>query len=322
MAVYGKNKAESLILFNPILSLDLETTSADPETARIVEIGGVYWHRNRVVKRLRTLVNPGISIPAEATAVHGITDDDVKDCPTFDEVIPRLWAHLNGHWLVDNYELPRGIKMPKPKPFELTLVGYNFAYDGAIINRELRRYDEVGHKYGRTVGWFPETEKGCEFTRSDGHNFDVVDPYPVMASIFRAHRGRLETATKLFGVELIDAHTAVADAEATLHLLIRMIESGVIANPFQAALDQQQGLNEWLDWLYNQWGRYFYIDIRDLSLRVGLGRYRGCVPSEVPKQYWQRMLDEHESIPPMALEEIEKHRGYSDKEAESEYLLS
>lgn len=66
--------------------LDTETTGLHDE-ARIVDIA-VTTARGDVL--LDTLVNPGEPIPAEATAIHGITDAMVADAPTFGEVLPRL----------------------------------------------------------------------------------------------------------------------------------------------------------------------------------------------------------------------------------------
>ena len=61
--------------------IDVETTGFSPWTDRIVEIACVAVDGCRVVARWSTLVNPGIPIPAEATAVHGITDDMVAAAP-------------------------------------------------------------------------------------------------------------------------------------------------------------------------------------------------------------------------------------------------
>lgn len=65
-----------------LIFFDLETTGANPSTDRIVEIA-VARATPDVVERRRYLVNPGIPIPAGATEVHGICDDDVRDAPPF-----------------------------------------------------------------------------------------------------------------------------------------------------------------------------------------------------------------------------------------------
>jgi DNA polymerase-3 subunit epsilon len=76
--------------------LDLETTGVDPQTDRIVEVsvlkilpGGNRQHHTR-------RLNPGIPIPATATAIHGITDADVAGEPSFRQVATALEAFLRG----------------------------------------------------------------------------------------------------------------------------------------------------------------------------------------------------------------------------------
>ena len=81
-----------LKLSRPLVFFDLETTGVNIGTDRIVEISyyKVFPNGNAEGKTLR--VNPGMPIPAEATAVHGITDEDVRDCPRFEHVAPEIAA--------------------------------------------------------------------------------------------------------------------------------------------------------------------------------------------------------------------------------------
>jgi DNA polymerase-3 subunit epsilon len=87
---------KNLSLARPLVVLDLETTGIDPKVDRIVEIGALKLlpggGRDHRTRRL----NPGIPIPAAATAVHGITDADVADCPKFSQVAGGLAAFLDG----------------------------------------------------------------------------------------------------------------------------------------------------------------------------------------------------------------------------------
>ena len=85
-----------LNLKNPIVFLDLETTGVDPAKDRIVEISlvKVFPDGTKEVKTRR--INPEMPIPPEATAVHGITDEDVKDCPRFREIAKSLAAYIEG----------------------------------------------------------------------------------------------------------------------------------------------------------------------------------------------------------------------------------
>ena len=61
------------------IAFDLETTGTKPTADMIVEIGAVLFDGSRSIKGFGTLVNPGIPIPPDASAVNGITDDMVQD---------------------------------------------------------------------------------------------------------------------------------------------------------------------------------------------------------------------------------------------------
>lgn len=81
---------------NPLVFFDLETTGIDMVNDRIVEICilKVFPDGKTEVKTRR--VNPTIPIPAQSTAIHGITDEDVKDCPTFKEIARSLVQLIEG----------------------------------------------------------------------------------------------------------------------------------------------------------------------------------------------------------------------------------
>lgn len=85
-----------LKLQRPAVVFDLEATGVSITTDRIVEISviKILTDGSEEVKTRR--VNPGIPIPAEATAVHGITDEDVKDCPTFAQIAKSLYDWIEG----------------------------------------------------------------------------------------------------------------------------------------------------------------------------------------------------------------------------------
>lgn len=75
-----------LNITKPVVFFDLETTGTSVTKDRIVEISylKVFPDEHEISKTIR--VNPGKPIPPEATAVHHITDEDVKDCPTFSQI--------------------------------------------------------------------------------------------------------------------------------------------------------------------------------------------------------------------------------------------
>ncbi len=85
-----------LSLKRPIVFFDLETTGTNIATDRIVEVSyiKVYPDGNEETKCVR--INPEMHIPESASAVHGIRDEDVADCPTFRDVAPELAKAISG----------------------------------------------------------------------------------------------------------------------------------------------------------------------------------------------------------------------------------
>ena len=85
-----------LNLKRPIIFFDLETTGLDIAKDRIVELCYIRVEPNGNEEARSMRVNPEMHIPEVASSVHGITDDDVKDCPTFADVAPQLAATFEG----------------------------------------------------------------------------------------------------------------------------------------------------------------------------------------------------------------------------------
>jgi len=79
-----------LNLTRPLVFLDLETTGIKVATDRIVELCLLRINPDGSQKMKTLRINPGIPIPAEATEIHGIRDEDVKDCPKFAQVAHEL----------------------------------------------------------------------------------------------------------------------------------------------------------------------------------------------------------------------------------------
>lgn len=85
-----------LNLKNPIIFFDLETTGINIASDRIVEISylKIDLSGNETSKTLR--LNPEMPIPEKVTAIHGISNEDVKDAPTFNEVAKSLARDFEG----------------------------------------------------------------------------------------------------------------------------------------------------------------------------------------------------------------------------------
>ena len=85
-----------LNLDNPLVFFDLETTGVNICKDRIVEISYLKISPNGKEEGKTRRINPEMPIPPEATAIHGITDEDVKDCPTFKEIAKSLASQIEG----------------------------------------------------------------------------------------------------------------------------------------------------------------------------------------------------------------------------------
>lgn len=109
--------AEAAWVDHPIALLDVETTGKDASSDRVVEVGIAVARGGEIVERKNWLVNPGRPIPKEASDIHKITDDDVKDAPPFERVASEIVETLRGC-------IPGA---------------YNAAFDRAFLSNELAR---------------------------------------------------------------------------------------------------------------------------------------------------------------------------------------
>lgn len=80
----------------PLIVFDLETTGLDLVRDRIIQISYIKVMPSGEEERVNMLVNPGKHIPQEVTELTGISDDDVKDAPSFKDVAPRLNENMAG----------------------------------------------------------------------------------------------------------------------------------------------------------------------------------------------------------------------------------
>lgn len=163
-----------LKLQRPIIFFDLETTGLTIGKDHIVELCYIRLEPNGCERSETIRFNPGIPISKESTSIHGITDADVKDCPTFAEKAPQLAAVFEGCDLA-GYNSNR---------FDLPMLAEEFAICGIDIN--------IGQR----------------------HAIDVQNIFHKM------EQRTLVAAYKFYcGKELKNAHSALADTEATLEVL-------------------------------------------------------------------------------------------------------
>ncbi len=85
-----------LTLKKPLVVFDLETTGTSITNDRIIELAVIKLHVNGNSEEKHYLVNPGIPIPPEATAIHGISNEDVADKPTFKQLAQEIARFFTG----------------------------------------------------------------------------------------------------------------------------------------------------------------------------------------------------------------------------------
>ena len=85
-----------LALKRPLIIFDLEATGTDVAKDRIVEIAMLKIHPNGTEETYHKRINPEMPIPAEATKVHGISDSDVANCPTFKNLAREIAKFIEG----------------------------------------------------------------------------------------------------------------------------------------------------------------------------------------------------------------------------------
>ncbi|GAB2458841.1 DNA polymerase-3 subunit epsilon [Conyzicola lurida] len=165
--------------FNTLGVFDLETTGIDVETSRIVSAHvGVIGPDGAVLEERAWLADPGIEIPAQASAVHGITTERARaEGRPAAEVVAEIIAELEAL-------VARGI----------AITIYNAPYDLSLLHHEAVRH-----------GVAPLHEP-----------LPIIDPLVLDRAVDRYRKGKrtLEAAALVYGVDLTDAHDAGADAVA------------------------------------------------------------------------------------------------------------
>lgn len=231
----------ALQLNRPIVFIDLETTGVNLATDRVIEIAIVKIapDKTRVVKH--KIVNPQMPIPKSASDIHGITDEKVKDAPTFKEVANELKQ------FIDNADLS----------------GYNSnRFDIPLLMEEFLR-------------------AGITLDMANRRMLDVQQIFHMM------EKRTLGAAYKFYcEKELVDAHSAEADASATWEIL-------------EAQLGRYEHLGNTLDTILQFTGEEKYVDfarrfVLENDVEVfNFGKHKGRAVTDVLKaepQYYDWMM--------------------------------
>lgn len=192
---------------------DLETTGVDVETARIVTAHvGLLDRDGRSVHRRDWLVDPGVAIPAEAAAVHGITSEHARaeGMPPA-QAVAEIVSALAGLFAAGT-----------------PVVAYNAPYDFTLLDREARRH-------------------GVAPLRAPG---PIIDPLVIDKAVDKYRRGKrtLTVTATHYGVDLTEAHNAGADAIAAG----RLAQALARIHAEHLALDAAELHRRQVDWCREQ----------------------------------------------------------------------
>ena len=122
-----------LELLKPICFIDLETTGINVSTDRIVEIAIVKIGLDGTKQVKRRLVNPEMPIPKASSDVHGITDEMVKDAPTFKAIANEVKQFIEGAD-IGGYNSNR---------FDVPMLNEEFLRAGINVDMESRKLLDV-----------------------------------------------------------------------------------------------------------------------------------------------------------------------------------
>ena len=117
-------------LKRPLIIFDIEATGTSPRVDRIIELAAIRINEDGSEERGYWLLNPAMPIPIESTAIHGITDADVKDCPTFKDKALEIMVFFTNADLggFDSNRLDIPILME-----EFLRVGITFDFDSCRV---------------------------------------------------------------------------------------------------------------------------------------------------------------------------------------------
>ncbi len=155
----------SLQLTRPLVFIDLETTGTNLSTDRIVEIAiiKIFPDGTRAVKQ--KLINPQMPVPKSSSDIHGITDDKIKDAPTFKQVANELKQFIDDSDF-SGYNSNR---------FDIPLLMEEFLRAGLDIDMTSRRMLDVQHIFHmmekRTLG--AAYKFYCEKELNDAHSAEA-----------------------------------------------------------------------------------------------------------------------------------------------------
>ena len=128
-----------LHLDKPLVVFDIESTGVNARQDRIIELTAIRIEPDGTETAKCWLLNPGVPIPKETTAIHGITNEIVRNCPKFIDVVGEIERFFSGCDL-------SGFNSDR---FDVPCLEEEFARVGRNFNASARRHIDVQRIYHR-----------------------------------------------------------------------------------------------------------------------------------------------------------------------------
>lgn len=114
-------------MIDTYISIDLETTGLNPKQDRIIEIGAVKVVKGQAVEEFSSFVNPGRKLEERIVELTGISDGQLQNAPSIEEVFPELEKFLGdmpfvGHSILFDYSFLKKAAVNMNRTFEKSAV--------------------------------------------------------------------------------------------------------------------------------------------------------------------------------------------------------
>ena len=183
--------SRTLKLARPLAVFDIESTGVVPQRDRIVELAVIRIDPDGSIRKTVRRLNPQIPIPAGATAVHGISDADVADAPTFADIAEKLYAFLDGCDL-GGYNIT-GFDIPLLEA-EFRRAGMDFKVDGRKV---IDAYNIFCKLYPRTLTAAYKLFCGKDLEGAHGAGADTAATWEVIEGQLEKHAELPDTVDEL-----------------------------------------------------------------------------------------------------------------------------
>lgn len=179
-------KGKKFKIKKPLIVFDLETTGLSQQKDRIVEISIVKKFPGRKKDIIKTKrLNPGVKIPVESSNIHGITDEDVKNEPTFKMVSKSLAEFIKGCDVVgynsDYFDVPFLLA-------EFERAGIEGAFDGAEF-LDIYRLNKALNPRSLTAAYAEYCGKSLDAHKAEA---DALATFEVLEGMINEHHGEFE----------------------------------------------------------------------------------------------------------------------------------